>query len=227
MNNRDTNIIQGERVQLPTKYGHFELIPFQEKISGLEHMALIKGDFTSTDTILTRIHSACATGDLFGSLKCDCGEQLIQAMKLIENNGSGIIVYLQQEGRGIGLMNKIKAYKLQELGLDTVEANVQLGFAPDEREYQIGAEILRSAPDEREYQIGAEILRSLNINKVNLLTNNPDKIYGLEENGIQVVKRIPIIIQSNPFNKSYLETKEIQMGHQLSEEKPKNKCCDN
>jgi len=211
MNNRDTNIIQGERVQLPTKYGHFELIPFQEKISGLEHMALIKGDFTSTDTILTRIHSACATGDLFGSLKCDCGEQLIQAMKLIENNGSGIIVYLQQEGRGIGLMNKIKAYKLQELGLDTVEANVQLGFAPDEREYQIGA----------------EILRSLNINKVNLLTNNPDKIYGLEENGIQVVKRIPIIIQSNPFNKSYLETKEIQMGHQLSEEKPKNKCCDN
>jgi len=187
------------------------LIPFQEKASGLEHIALIKGDFIANEAILTRIHSACATGDLFGSLKCDCGEQLVQAMKLIEKNGSGLVVYLQQEGRGIGLMNKIKAYKLQELGLDTVEANVQLGFAPDEREYQIGA----------------EILRSLHIDKVNLLTNNPDKILKLEENGIQVIKRIPIIIESNPFNKSYLKTKEIQMGHQLSEGNPENKSCDN
>jgi 3,4-dihydroxy 2-butanone 4-phosphate synthase/GTP cyclohydrolase II len=132
-------------------------------------------------------------------------------MKIIENNGSGIIVYLQQEGRGIGLMNKMKAYKLQELGMDTIEANLQLGFAPDEREYQIGA----------------EILSALSIKQVKLLTNNPDKILGLEQNGIQVVKRIPLIIQSNPFNKYYLDTKEIYMGHQLSEEKLENQCYDN
>ncbi|MBP8792197.1 MAG: GTP cyclohydrolase II [Lutibacter sp.] len=203
MNVNDTNIVQGERVQLPTKYGHFELIPFQEKGSGLEHIALIKGNFTSNDTVLTRIHSACATGDLFGSLKCDCGDQLIEAMKLIEHKGIGIIVYLQQEGRGIGLMNKMKAYKLQEQGMDTIEANVHLGFAPDEREYQIGA----------------EILNALGVKKVKLLTNNPDKINKLEESGIKVVERIPLIIPSNPFNKYYLDTKEIQMGHQLSNDK--------
>lgn len=206
MTARDTNILHGERVKLPTKYGHFELIPFQEKLSGLEHMALIKGNFTSNDTVLTRIHSACATGDLFGSLKCDCGEQLIQAMKIIENNGNGIIVYLQQEGRGIGLMNKMKAYKLQERGMDTIEANLHLGFAPDKREYKIGA----------------EILSVLGVKKVKLLTNNPDKILGLEQNGIQVVKRIPLIIQSNPFNRYYLDTKEIRMGHLLSEKKTRN-----
>lgn len=204
MHIRDTNMTQGERVKLPTKYGHFELIPFQEKINNLEHMALVKGTFKPNDTVLTRIHSSCATGDLFGSLKCDCGEQLIQAMKLIEKNGNGIIVYLQQEGRGIGLMNKMKAYKLQEDGMDTIEANIHLGFASDERDYQIGA----------------EILNNLGVQKLNLLTNNPDKILGLEQYGIQVVKRIPIIIPPNPFNKYYLNTKEIQMGHQLSEEKP-------
>ncbi|WP_158851054.1 GTP cyclohydrolase II [Algibacter sp. L1A34] len=211
MSTRDTNIIQGERVKLPTKYGHFELIPFQEKLSGLEHMALIKGDFSSNEAVLTRIHSACATGDLFGSLRCDCGDQLIEAMKLIENNGSGVIVYLQQEGRGIGLMNKMKAYKLQELGMDTIEANLHLGFAPDERDYQIGV----------------EILRILGVKKVNLLTNNPDKIIGLEKSGIQVVKRVPLIIKSNSFNKYYLDTKEAHMGHQLSEEKLENQCYDN
>lgn len=211
MATRNTNILQGERVKLPTKYGHFELIPFQEKLRGLEHMVLIKGSFTSNDTVLTRIHSACATGDLFGSLKCDCGEQLIQAMKIIENIGNGIIVYLQQEGRGIGLMNKIKAYKLQEGGMDTVEANLELGFAPDERAYQIGA----------------EILNTLGIKKVKLLTNNPDKILGLEQNGIQVVKRIPLIIKSNPFNKYYLNTKENRMGHLLNEEKSEIRCYDN
>lgn len=211
MNNIDTTILKGERVKLPTKYGLFELIPFQEKLNGLEHIALIKGNFTINDTVLTRIHSACATGDLFGSLKCDCGEQLIQAMKMIENHGSGIIVYLQQEGRGIGLMNKIKAYKLQEQGMDTVEANLHLGFTPDEREYQIGT----------------EILNAFGIKKVKLLTNNPDKILGLEQNGIQVVKRIPLIIQSNQFNTDYLDTKEIRMGHLLSEEKSEFQCYDN
>ncbi|QVY64197.1 GTP cyclohydrolase II [Polaribacter sp. Q13] len=204
-------IIQGERVQLPTKYGHFELIPFQEKESGLEHMALIKGKFTPNEPVLTRFHSACATGDLFGSLRCDCGDQLIEAMKMIEKNGSGIIVYLQQEGRGIGLMNKMKAYKLQELGMDTVEANLELGFAADERDYKVGT----------------DILCALGIQKVNLLTNNPDKIIGLEQNGIQVVERVSLIIPSNPFNKFYLDTKESQMGHQLNNDKSKNKCYDN
>lgn len=208
---RGTSIIEGVRVKLPTKYGHFELVPFQEKVNGLEHMALIKGDFNLKDIILTRIHSACATGDLFGSLKCDCGEQLIRAMKIIEKNGSGVIVYLQQEGRGIGLMNKMKAYKLQEEGMDTIEANLHLGFASDERDYQIGA----------------EILSILGINKVNLLTNNPDKILGLEENGIQVINRIPLIIESNPFNTNYLETKNNFMGHLLSDIKSKNQCYDN
>jgi GTP cyclohydrolase II len=211
MSNRDITILQGERVQLPTKYGHFELIPFQEKENGFEHMALIKGNFKEGETILTRIHSACATGDLFGSLRCDCGDQLIEAMKTIEKNGSGIIVYLQQEGRGIGLMNKMKAYKLQELGMDTIEANEHLGFAADERDYQIGT----------------DILNALGIQKVNLLTNNPDKIMGLEENGIQVVERIPLIIPSNAFNKEYLDTKENQMGHQLSQEKQIQNCYDN
>jgi 3,4-dihydroxy 2-butanone 4-phosphate synthase/GTP cyclohydrolase II len=209
MSIKEIAMLQGERVQLPTKYGHFELIPFQEKESGLEHMALIKGNFTKDVTVLTRIHSACATGDVFSSLKCDCGDQLIEAMKMIENNGSGVIVYLQQEGRGIGLMNKMKAYKLQELGMDTIQANVALGFAADERDYQIGT----------------DILNALNIHKVNLLTNNPDKVNGLVENGIEVLERVPIIIASNPFNKFYLETKETHMGHQLSE-KNKNHCYD-
>ncbi len=207
----DSNILRGERVNLPTKYGYFELIPFQEKTNGLEHMALIKGDLTSTETILTRIHSACATGDLFGSLRCDCGEQLIESLKLIEKNGNGIILYLQQEGRGIGLMNKMKAYKLQEEGMDTLEANLQLGFAPDERDYEIGA----------------KILDLLGVKKVKLLTNNPYKILGLEKNGIMVMERISLIIQSNPYNKYYLDTKESLMGHQLSEEKLENRNYDN
>lgn len=198
----DTTIVKGERVKLPTKYGHFEIVPFLEIKTGLEHIALIKGDFTSEDSVLTRIHSACATGDLFGSLKCDCGEQLIAAMELIEREGSGIIVYLQQEGRGIGLMNKIKAYKLQEEGMDTLDANVHLGFAPDEREYGMCV----------------EILNAFHIEKVKLLTNNPDKISSLEINGIKVVERIPIIIQSNQFNINYLETKRTRMGHALEAE---------
>lgn len=203
MHNKETNIIQGERVKLPTKYGYFELIPFQEKESGAEHIVLIKGDLSIEASTLVRIHSACATGDLFGSLKCDCGEQLDQAMRMIESNGSGVIIYLQQEGRGIGLMNKMKAYKLQEEGFDTIEANVKLGFAPDERDYSVAV----------------EILNSLGVITLKLLTNNPDKIAGLEKYGIQVAERVPIIIHSNPFNEHYLETKEHHMGHLLGNNK--------
>ena len=199
MPQNNTTILVGERVKLPTKYGHFELIPFQEKKNGLEHMALVKGHFNINDIILTRIHSACATGDLFGSLKCDCGEQLIQAIKEIEKKGKGIIIYLQQEGRGIGLMNKMKAYKLQEGGMDTIEANLHLGFLADEREYATAA----------------QILKSLHIKNIKLLTNNPEKITGLTQNGIQIVERIPLLIQPNPFNLKYLSTKKKQMGHLL------------
>ncbi|MGJ8550824.1 GTP cyclohydrolase II [Winogradskyella wichelsiae] len=210
MSIKEAIIIEGERVKLPTKYGRFELVPFKEKINGFEHMALIKGDLTSEDTVLTRIHSACATGDLFGSLRCDCGDQLIGAMKVIEANKTGVIVYLQQEGRGIGLMNKMKAYKLQEQGLDTIEANLKLGFAADERDYNIAV----------------EILEAIGVKQVDLLTNNPDKIIGLEQSGVKVVKRVSLIIPSNPFNKYYLETKENFMGHQLTENKIENKSCD-
>ena len=210
MHTKKTSIIQGERVKLPTKYGHFQLIPFQEKKTGVEHIVLIKGAVETEHAPLVRIHSACATGDLFGSLKCDCGEQLAQSMKMIESKGSGVIVYLQQEGRGIGLMNKMKAYKLQEEGFDTIEANVKLGFAPDERNYNVAV----------------EILKMLSITALKLMTNNPDKIMGLESYGIQVVERVPIIIPSNPFNKHYLDTKEHDMGHLLSEEKPVNLCHD-
>jgi 3,4-dihydroxy 2-butanone 4-phosphate synthase/GTP cyclohydrolase II len=198
MKNLDKKIlVRGQKVQLPTKYGHFELIPFQEKSNKLEHIVLVKGDLKSNDAFLTRVHSACATGDLFGSLRCDCGEQLIQSMKNIEKNGSGILVYLQQEGRGIGLMNKIEAYHLQEQGMDTVDANTALGFAPDERKYAICA----------------EILKTLAVDKIKLMTNNPDKISGLEENGIEITERIPLVIVKNEFNSNYLETKEKRMQH--------------
>lgn len=198
MKNLDKKIlVRGQKVQLPTKYGQFELIPFQEKSNKLEHIVLVKGDLESENAILTRVHSACATGDLFGSLRCDCGEQLIQSMKNIEKNGSGILVYLQQEGRGIGLMNKIEAYHLQEQGMDTVDANTALGFAPDERKYAICA----------------EILKTLRVGKIKLMTNNPDKISGLEENGIEIAERIPLVIVKNEFNSNYLETKEKRMQH--------------
>lgn len=190
----------GERVQLPTKYGDFNIIPFKEKGKDCEHMALIKGEFSNDETVLTRIHSACATGDLFGSLRCDCGEQLKKAMKLIEKEGKGIILYLQQEGRGIGLFNKIKAYKLQEEGLDTVDANLKLGFAPDERSYGIAS----------------VMLVKLGIRQINLLTNNPAKISGLETGLLKVTKRIPIKIKNNKYNSKYLQTKQARMGHLLN-----------
>lgn len=191
-------LIKGEKAQLPTKAGMFSIIPFQEDGSNIEHMALIKGEIRNSEKpVLTRIHSACATGDLFGSLRCDCGEQLQKAMQLIEQEGEGAIIYLQQEGRGIGLMNKIKAYRLQEDGMDTVDANIHLGFAPDERDYAVGA----------------AILKALSISHVKLLTNNPLKIDGLEKNGITVTERLELIIKTNTFNQKYIDTKIERMGH--------------
>ncbi|MBN2166898.1 MAG: GTP cyclohydrolase II [Marinilabiliaceae bacterium] len=198
-NNKTFRLIKGAHVEMPTSTGMFSLIPFQEVDNGLEHIVLIKGDIYEVDVVLTRIHSACATGDLFGSLRCDCGDQLKKSMQLIEENGSGVIIYLQQEGRGIGLMNKIKAYKLQENGMDTVDANIHLGFAPDERDYTIGA----------------AILKALFITNVKLLTNNPLKVDGLEKNGITVSERLEIIIESNRYNHKYLFTKAQRMGHIL------------
>lgn len=190
-------IKKGECVELPTKHGHFKLVAFLDTKTELEHIALLKGIFEEEDIVLTRLHSACATGDLFGSLRCDCGQQLEKAISLIEQNGQGIILYLQQEGRGIGLMNKMKAYKLQEQGMDTVEANTHLGFAPDERNYTVAS----------------DILHLLRIDKIRLLTNNPDKIYGLESNNIKVVERVPIVIPPNKYNEKYLSTKQQKMNH--------------
>ncbi|TAJ12568.1 GTP cyclohydrolase II [Marinilabiliaceae bacterium JC017] len=196
----EQELVKGEMIKLPTKVGFFSLIPFQVGVNGMEHIALIKGEPKKGDAILTRIHSACATGDLFGSMRCDCGDQLKRSMEIIEEEGTGVILYLQQEGRGIGLMNKIKAYKLQEEGMDTVDANIHLGFAPDERDYGVAA----------------AILKELDVNKLRLLTNNPAKVNGLTENGIEVIERVPLIINSNVYNAYYLETKEARMGHCLT-----------
>jgi len=197
--NNESLIERGEEVQLPTSHGSFRLIPFLQKSNGVEHIALIKGEWEPEETVLVRVHSSCATGDIFGSLRCECGDQLHKAMELIEKEGKGVIVYIQQEGRGIGLMNKIKAYKLQEQGIDTVDANIHLGFDPDERDYGVGA----------------QILCSLGIRKMRLLTNNPVKRVGLEGYGLKVVESIPIVIKSNPFNEVYMRTKRDRMGHSL------------
>jgi 3,4-dihydroxy 2-butanone 4-phosphate synthase/GTP cyclohydrolase II len=196
---KETLIERGEEVKLPTEFGHFRLIPFLQKSNGIEHIALIKGTWEPDEAILVRVHSSCATGDIFGSLRCECGEQLHKAMELIEKEGKGVIVYMQQEGRGIGLMNKIKAYKLQEQGMDTVDANIHLGFDPDQREYGVGA----------------QILSSLGIRKMKLITNNPVKRVGLESFGLKVVESVPIEVKSNPFNEFYLKTKRDRMGHSL------------
>ena len=196
---KESLIERGEEVQLPTAFGSFSLIPFLQKSNGVEHIALIKGTWEPDETVLVRVHSSCATGDIFGSLRCECGDQLHKAMELIEKGGKGVIVYIQQEGRGIGLMNKIKAYKLQEQGIDTVDANIHLGFDPDERDYGVGA----------------QILCSLGIKKMRLLTNNPVKRVGLEGYGLQVVESIPIVIKPNPFNEAYMRTKRDRMGHSL------------
>lgn len=184
-------------VEMPTKHGNFELIAFEQKDTGQEHLALIKGKWNPEEPVLVRVHSSCLTGDIFHSLRCDCGEQLQKAMELIEKEGKGVIIYINQEGRGIGLINKLKAYKLQEQGLDTVDANVQLGFKPDERDYGVGA----------------QILRNIGVHKMRLMTNNPTKRAGLIGYGLEIVENIPLRVASNPHNKKYIETKQNRMGH--------------
>jgi len=195
----ETTIKRGVTANMPTKFGYFKAIPFIQLSNGAEHIALVKGEWTRKDAVLVRLHSSCATGDLFGSYRCDCGAQLHEAMRRIEKEGRGIIIYLAQEGRGIGLFNKIHAYKLQDEGLDTVDANLHLGFEPDERDYGIGA----------------MMLKSLEVGRIRLLTNNPDKTAALESYGIQILENIPIEIAPNPYNASYLETKKEKMGHLL------------
>ena len=195
-----TLVERGETVSLPTEFGDFMLTPFRELTTGLEHVVLVKGEWGKDEPILCRVHSSCMTGDIFGSKRCECGEQLHKAMAMVEREGKGIIVYMNQEGRGIGLMNKIRAYKLQEEGDDTVEANVHLGFKPDERNYGVGAQILR--------MMGAHKLR--------LMTNNPVKRIGLESFGIEIVENIPIEITPNPYNMRYMRTKKEKMHHNLN-----------
>jgi 3,4-dihydroxy 2-butanone 4-phosphate synthase/GTP cyclohydrolase II len=190
---------KGVEVNMPTRYGHFRLIPFLQKSSGQEHIALIKGEIRTEEAILVRVHSSCVTGDIFGSLRCECGEQLQKAMRRIEEEGCGVVIYLNQEGRGIGLMEKMKAYKLQENGLDTVDANLHLGYQADERDYGVGAQILR--------QIGVRRMR--------LMTNNPVKRVGLEAYGLTVEENIPIEVTPNPHNAFYMKTKKERMGHIL------------
>lgn len=196
---RESLVEKGVEADMPTAYGHFRIIPFRQKSNGLEHVALIKGKWTPDEPVLVRMHSSCATGDIFGSQRCDCGEQLHKSMQLIEKEGKGAIVYLIQEGRGIGLMNKIAAYKLQEEGLDTVDANIHLGFDPDLRDYGVGA----------------QILREIGISKIRLLTNNPVKRVGLEGYGLEIVENVPIEITPNQYNERYLRTKKERMGHTL------------
>ena len=195
---KESSIEVGDEVELPTQYGTFRLIPFRQA-NGLEHMALIKGSWKEDEPILVRVHSSCATGDILGSKRCDCGEQLHKAMEMIEKEGKGVIIYMQQEGRGIGLMNKIAAYKLQDEGLDTVEANIHLGFRPDERDYGCGA----------------QMLRHIRVHKMRLMTNNPTKRVGLEAYGLEITENVPIEIAPNKFDYRYLKTKRDRMGHDL------------
>lgn len=191
---------KGVEVSMPTDYGTFKLIPFKQTSNGLEHVALIKGEWEKDEPVLVRVHSSCMTGDIFGSKRCECGDQLHKAMQFIEKTGKGVIVYMNQEGRGIGLMNKIKAYKLQEEGMDTVDANVHLGFKPDERDYGVGA----------------QILREVGVSKMRLMTNNPVKRIGLEAYGLHIVENVALEITPNEFNQYYMETKKNRMGHDLN-----------
>ncbi|MDA3927574.1 MAG: bifunctional 3,4-dihydroxy-2-butanone-4-phosphate synthase/GTP cyclohydrolase II [Prolixibacteraceae bacterium] len=196
---QESLIKRGTEARLPTKYGDFQIIPYLQKSNGKEHVALVKGELKNDEPVLVRMHSSCITGDIFGSMRCECGDQLHKSMQMIEKEGKGVIVYLDQEGRGIGLLNKIKAYKLQEEGYDTVEANVHLGFAPDERDYGVGA----------------QILRNLGVKKMRLLTNNPVKRVGLEGYGLQVIENLPIEIEPNEHNEFYMKVKRDRMGHIL------------
>ena len=196
---KESLIEQGVEVKLPTEYGDFHLIPFLQKATGQEHVALIKGEWTEDESVLVRMHSSCLTGDIFASKRCECGEQLHKALEMIEAEGKGVVVYLNQEGRGIGLMAKVAAYKLQEEGYDTVDANLHLGYQADERDYGVGA----------------QILRSLGVSKMRLLTNNPVKRIGLESYGLEVTENIPLEVTPNKHNKFYMETKKTKMGHVL------------
>jgi 3,4-dihydroxy 2-butanone 4-phosphate synthase/GTP cyclohydrolase II len=196
---RDSLIEEIVRVDMPTRFGHFKLIAFQEKGTSNEHLALIKGDWKEDEPVLVRVHSSCFTGDILGSLRCDCGEQLHKAMQIVEAEGKGAILYMNQEGRGIGLLNKLKAYRLQEDGMDTVEANLHLGFQMDQRDYGVGA----------------QILRHLGIHKLRLISNNPKKRVGLVGYGLEVVDNIPLHIDSNPHNERYLQTKRDKLGHEI------------
>ena len=198
--NSDSIVLKGTEVKLPTEYGDFNLIPFIQKSNGLEHVAITKGTWNQEENVLVRVHSSCVTGDIFGSFRCDCGDQLHEAMKMVQNKGQGAIIYLNQEGRGIGLYNKMKAYKLQEEGRDTVEANVELGFQDDERDYGVGA----------------GMLHALGIRNIRLITNNPVKKAGLEGYGMTIVETIQLEIPSNKHNQFYLETKRDKMGHFLN-----------
>lgn len=192
-------VVQEETVDLPTEFGHFKLSAFRQIDNELVHLALTKGKWEEGEEVLVRVHSSCATGDIFGSCKCDCGDQLHESMRMVEAEGKGIVLYMMQEGRGIGLVNKLKAYHLQELGRDTIEANIELGFQADERDYGVGA----------------QILRMLNACKIRLITNNPTKRVGLSGHGIEIVDTVPMIIEPNKFNKRYLKTKQDKMGHNL------------
>ena len=196
---KESIIEVGDEVDMPTRYGHFHLIPFRQQSNGLEHMALVKGKWERDEPVLVRVHSSCATGDTLGSLRCDCGQQLQKSMELIEKEGKGVVIYMQQEGRGIGLMNKVAAYKLQEEGYDTVDANIHLGFKPDERDYGCGA----------------QMLRHLGVHKMRLLTNNPVKRVGLEAYGLEIAEIVPIEVMPNRYNERYLKTKQVRMGHKL------------
>nr|WP_324206678.1 bifunctional 3,4-dihydroxy-2-butanone-4-phosphate synthase/GTP cyclohydrolase II [Sediminibacterium sp.] len=195
----DSLIQELVRVNMPTKYGQFQLVAFKENLSGAEHLALVKGKWEKDEPVLTRVHSSCFTGDILGSLRCDCGEQLHKAMRMVESAGTGVILYMNQEGRGIGLINKLKAYQLQEEGMDTVEANIHLGFGMDERDYGVGA----------------QILRSLGITKLKLMSNNPRKRAGLKGYGLEIVETVPIEVVPNPHNEKYLTTKRDKLGHSI------------
>lgn len=196
---KESIVERGVEVDMPTEHGHFRLIPFRQKSNGMEHVAIFKGEWSEDEPILVRVHSSCVTGDIFGSCRCDCGEQLHKALEMIDAAGKGVVVYMNQEGRGIGLMHKMEAYKLQEEGYDTVDANIHLGFEPDERDYGVGA----------------QILRELGVHKMRLMSNNPVKRVGLEAYGLEIVENVPIETVPNPFNERYLKTKKERMGHTL------------